>query len=268
MRNYLKFRVCFILVALILFTTNANAIAVSLANAYVDWDSLAITGDVKVAGPESESFITIDNEDVSLSSSQFGGAYLFDELDDFNATASAGNDGSDFFESLTFTDSIIGDLAPASATSIFSVLVPFSQYTPGGSVGVSFDYGLFTSAETDSAGESATSTASVQYGLLDAGFNLLGNDFIDDLFVEALDGAENFNSLDSSLNMGYLGLDVGDYFLSIETFAASFTEANAVVNAVPAPGALLLLLTGLLFMARKKQLNLFTNQLQREMKVS
>lgn len=243
---FTDFRKVSIFSIFILCISDANATAISFSDSYVDFDSIQISGDVRVDEAGLLSEISYDDQNDSLFKSNTGGIELFSEAVGINGFAI-----TDGVSATTNTTSEIADLASTSATSFLSALIPFTLNS-NSQIGVSFDYGLFSSTDTDVIGEYALSSADIQFSLLDESENVLGDTFFDGTLFEGFDGSSNGNSVFDSFNQTYLGLSSGNYFLSFEVFTSAFTEANSPVSSVPSPGTMTLLLAGMCFLVRKK----------------
>jgi len=258
--QYIKgYRIPYLIIFIMFFTSNAQATAFSAASTTFDWEFFEVSGDVGIKPAELESIVTTNNEDGFEESIATGGLALTNELDVFNASAFAGNDGFDFLTSFTSSDSVIGDAEGSSASSFLSVLVPFYNYsTSGESVDVSFDYELLANAETDFMGEFSTSISEISFSLLDEAFNEL-DIFVDGLFLDTADGTSDDNFVSGFFSESYDGLAKGSYYFAVDTFAASFTEAISPSASVPAPGTLFLMAMGLFAIAKRKKVQLFNS---------
>jgi len=229
-----------------LVSFNAHATAISISSALFDLDSLSIDGDVDVLEAELDSLLSINDVNGSQTSIGYGLSDFFDFQSSLNTFAVAGNDGADFLETSTISKAEIinNPLVTTSATSELISLVPFTVFSDG-DVEIAIDYELFANASTEKYGESSLSTAAVSFALLDedeSELEFLNNDLL----------LENFNGKDSSEQYFadfFLStyLDQGDYFLELNSFAASVTEA------VPVPATVFLMLTGLFFIANRKR---------------
>ena len=237
----------FFALGIILCSMQAQAVAVSSADAVFYWDTLTINGqDVDQADFFVDAEVTLANDNINAS---FFAGDAFDTYlskSNVNASAVAGYDElDDFYLSSTNTDSLFSDINPAAAGAITSVYVPF--FADDSEANIEFDYDLFASAEAANQGESSFAFSAIGFSLLDEDYDLVEDGEFDFLFASAEGDVDNPNIIESFFSYDFFDLDIDEsYFLAIDAFALSETAA------VPEPTTIMLLSLGLLFLARQK----------------
>ncbi len=228
---------------LVVSTAPVYATAISNAQSSFLWDASSINGN-----PINNQLFLVDAEtslfnDTLDQGNQQGDAFdTYLEQSGVNVSAASGYDGiADAYIASTSSNSDTSDNLPASAEAFTSIYIPF-QADASEQASVSIFYDLFASAEALLAGESSLAIAALAVSLLDDGFNNIEFGLSDELIANAQNSADFPNAIQDSLNYTFSGLTDGDsYFIAIDTSALSTTAANAV----PEPGALLLVIMSL-----------------------
>ena len=236
----------FIISLLFVSSPTLYATAISSSNSTFLWDSLTINGNlVNNQDFLVDAEVSLFNDTLDQRNMQGDAFDTYLEQSSVNVSATSGyDDFDDFYVASTVSDSITSDSLSASAEALTSIYIPFDA-DASEEASVSFLYDLFASADALHSGDSSLAIASLSVSLLDDSFNEIEFSLSDELIASAQGSTDFPNAILGSFDYTFSDLTEGDsYFIAIDAYAFSATEANSV----PEPRAVMLLMIGLTFM--------------------